>query len=190
MSAIKKVERESIISAAVKIVRRGGMSALNARALSKMLGCSTRPIYLTFGGMDGVKAAVVENLRSIYMGYINRAVQSNEYPPYKAYGMGYIKFAREESEAFRYLFMRNRGDEEEVDDGGESTAKAISALRQATGLDEEQAKLFHLEIWIFVHGIAVMAATRYADFNEEIVSKILTDAYFGLKARFTQTGGN
>ena len=60
----------------------------------------------------------------------------------------------------------------------------ISAVTAGTGLDKERAKLFHLESWIFVHGIAAMLATSYIDFDEEFISETLTDMFEGLKARF------
>ena len=44
--------------------------------------------------------------------------------------------------------------------------------------------LFHLEMWVMVHGIAVMLATGYLDLDEDTVSRMLTDAYQGLKKRF------
>lgn len=56
------------------------------------------------------------------------------------------------------------------------------------GLSEDEAFLFHLEMWIFVHGIATMTATSYLNWDIEFISMTLTDAYEGLKHRYT--GGN
>ncbi|MDE7400722.1 MAG: WHG domain-containing protein [Clostridia bacterium] len=187
MAAVKQIPKEKIIDAATELVRRSGMSALNARTLANELGCSTRPIYLSFGGMDEVKSAVVENITRIYQGYLQREVQSGKYPPFKAYGMGYIRFAREEKEAFSYLFMRDRSNEAPVVDGGDYE-NVLTAVTGATGLDRESAKLFHFESWIFVHGIAAMAATSYAEFDEDTVQTLLTDMFTGLKTRFAQRG--
>lgn len=187
MAAVKKVTREKIISAALKIVSKRGMWALNARDLSAELGCSTRPIYLTFGGMDGVKEATKREVERIFQGYLQREVESGKYPVYKSYGMGYIRFAREEKELFALLFMsrQEKKTDESFMDG------VYSAIERATGLDSERAKLFHFENWIFVHGIATMAATDYADFNEDLVQGLLTDVFEGLKARFgVGAGGN
>lgn len=183
MSAIKQITKERIIQAATDLVRKSGMRSLNARTLARELGCSTRPIYLSFGGMDGVKSAVAENITRIYQGYLRRETESGRYPPYKCYGMGYIRFAREEKELFSYLFMRNRRGEPEGTDGGDIT-KVLEAVAKATGLDAESAKLFHFESWIFVHGIAAMAATSYAEFDEDTVQRLLTDMFTGLRARF------
>ncbi len=181
MSATKKITKENIISAALEIIKTSGMSALNARALAGGLGCSTRPLYLTFGGMGGVRTAAIERINEIYQGYIKREIESGQYPVYKAYGMGYVKFARGESEFFKFLFMRDRTREQTAED---NIDEIVSVIVKVTGLDRERAKLFHLENWIFVHGIAVMLATAYIDFDEELISKMLTDMFEGLKTRF------
>ena len=55
----------------------------------------------------------------------------------------------------------------------------ISLIQKNTGLDREQAFMFHLEMWVYVHGIAVMIATSYLDWNWDMISQMLTDAYEG-----------
>ena len=180
MAALKKFSEEAIVGAALELIREGGMGSLNARSLARALGCSTRPLYLTFGSMDEVKMRAVAHIQKVYQGFLKREVESGKYPPYKAYGMAYIRFARKEREFFKYMFMRDRTRES----GGDDISEVISAVIKSTGLSEERAKLFHLESWIFVHGIAVMLATAYIDFDEELISKMLTDMFEGLKVRF------
>ena len=46
------------------------------------------------------------------------------------------------------------------------------------------ANLFHLEMWVCVHGIATMMATSYLNIEEELVSRMLSDYDLGLKNRF------
>ena len=46
------------------------------------------------------------------------------------------------------------------------------------------AYFFHLEMWVYVHGIAAMIATDYLDWDEELISRMLTDAYEGMKERY------
>lgn len=180
MAAVKKFSEEAIVSAALELIREGGMNALNVRSLAGSLGCSTRPVYITFGSMDEVRARAVAQIKRTYEGYLKREAESGRYPPYKAYGMAYIRFAREEREFFKYLFMRDRTGES----GEEDISDIIAAVMKSTGLEEERAKLFHLESWIFVHGIAAMLATSYFALGEELISMMLTDMFEGLKTRF------
>ena len=41
-------------------------------------------------------------------------MSAGQYPPYKASGMAYIRFAREQRELFKLLFMRDRTNEEKA----------------------------------------------------------------------------
>lgn len=183
MSAVKMISREKIAEAAYSLVRAKGMAALNARAVAAALGCSTRPIYLSFGSMKQLKEAVAERITETYRSYLKNEAESGAYPEYKAYGMGYIRFAREEKQLFAYLFMRNRRGEGDTQDGGE-ISDVLGALTACTGLSDDKAERFHAESWIFVHGIATMIATSYLELDDGTVSALLTDMFTGLKARF------
>ena len=68
--------------------------------------------------------------------------------------------------------------------GDESIDGIISLISRSTGLSTEDARLFHLEMWVFVHGIASMIVTGYLDWQEDYVSRVLSDAYEGLRARW------
>ncbi len=183
MAAEKKITRENIIDAAYALVRKHGMSALNARTLATVLGCSTRPIYLSFKGMGELKQAVAERITETYKIYLKNEVDRHIYPEYKAYGMGYIRFAREEKQLFSYLFMRSRTDEDKTADS-DGLSDVYGALALATGLTGGEAERFHAECWVFVHGIATMLATSYLELDDLTVSGLVTDMFMGLKARF------
>ena len=44
----------------------------------------------------------------IYFSTIEKELNEGKYPQYKAYGMAYVRFAKEEKELFKLLFMRDR----------------------------------------------------------------------------------
>ncbi|MDE7087330.1 MAG: WHG domain-containing protein [Clostridia bacterium] len=181
MAAVKLIPKQKIVSAAVEVIRKNGVSALNARTLAKQLNCSTRPIYLSFSGMEEVRHAAIKEIYNLFNGFVKREIESGKYPVYKSYGMAYIRFACEEKELFKAVYMTEQSKEEKDEEG---YAAVISAVKNGTGLDRERAELFHFESWIFVHGIAAMAATGYAEFDEDLTQKLLTDMFEGLKARF------
>ena len=62
----------------------------------------------------------------------------------------------------------------------------LDMIQLAAGISRESARMFHLEMWIYVHGIAAMAATSFLDWDTELISASLTDAYRGLLARFKE----
>jgi len=185
-----KVTRGHILAAAVELVRRSGAQALNARAIAAMLNCSTQPVFSNFATMEELRLAVVAQAEARCEAYIQRETESGQYPPYKASGMAYIRFAKEEQELFRLLYMRDRSDEEESDEAVASDlGRRMEHLVQGnTGLSDGQAQLFHLEMWAYVHGIAAMYATGFLDLPTELISRMLTDAYQGLCKQFGTEG--
>ena len=61
--------------------------------------------------MDELRLSVVEKADEICREYIKREIESKKFPDYKASGMAYIRFAKEERELFKLLYMRDRTDE-------------------------------------------------------------------------------
>ena len=182
-----KFSKKEIIEAAVDIVKAEGSQALTARALGAKLGTSSSPIFTVFQNMDEVQQEVLKSANQLYENYLETDMKSKEYPPYKSSGMAYIRFAKEEKELFKLLFMRDRS-EEKLSENKEEIRQLIHLIKQNLNISEDEAYLFHLEMWIYVHGIATMAATSYLSWDIEFISKTLTDVYAGLKHRFT--GGN
>ena len=175
-----KVTKEDIVKTALDLVRTGGAEAINARAIAKELNCSTQPIFSNFSGMDELKCDLTKRANKTYREYMQREIQRGEYPAYKASGMAYIRFAKEEPQLFHLLYMRDRS-AENMHEENELNNQMLDYVRLNTGLSGDEAKLFHLEVWAFVHGIASMLATDFLDLDWDLVSKMLTDAYQGLK---------
>ncbi len=178
-----KITKEEIVNTAVDIVRMSGAQAVNARTIAAILNCSTQPVFSNFATMDELRLAVVEKAEIICGEYIHREIESGKFPAYKASGMAYIRFAKEEKELFKLLYMRDRSGEaipEETDIG----RKMEEIVHHNTGLSPLSAKLFHLEMWAYVHGIAAMFATGYLDLDWELVGKMLTDSYQGLRKQY------
>ena len=178
-----KITKDDIIRTALEVVRKDGPQALNARTIASALHCSTQPVFSNFDTMEELHIAVVTAAETLCMQYIDREVSAALYPPYKASGMAYIRFAKEEKELFRLLYMRDRT-AETVPEESRLNDRMKSLVHQNTGFQDDIAALFHLEMWICVHGIATMFATRYIDLDWDLVSKILTDFYQGLRKRY------
>ncbi len=180
-----RITREQIVETALELVRSQGMDAVNAREIARTLGCSTQPVFSNFASMEGLKQAVLTAADGRYQRAIREAMEKGEYPAYKAAGMAYIGFARQEPALFKLLFMRDRTGER-IPEDRESIRAILDVVMKNLSITEDEAYLLHLELWLYVHGIATMLATGYLDWEEEFISRALTDAYQGLKHRFTE----
>lgn len=180
-----RITKENIIKTAVDIVRKSGEAGLNARTVAAELQCSTQPVFSNFSTMEQLRMAVVEAAEALSQTYIQQEIANGKYPPYKASGMAYIRFAQEERELFKLLYMRDRA-EEEISNTSETVHAMTDMIQNNIGISEKKANLFHLEMWVFVHGIAAMIATNYLTLDWELISQMLTDIYQGLKKRYEQ----
>lgn len=180
-----KFTREEIREAALDIVRESGMAGLTARALAAELGCSVKPIFGLYKNMEEVQRDAYAAAEGLYQAYLQADMAAGRYPPYKASGMAYIRFAKEERALFQLLFMRDRRGEA-VREDREAVRPQLELIQRNLGLGEDEAYQLHLEMWIYVHGIAAMVATAYLDWDEAFVSRAITDVYCGLKHRFAE----
>lgn len=174
--------REEIIQAALDLTAEKGVGALTARGLAQRLGSSAKPIFGLFANMEEVQQEVVKAANLRYQEYLRQDMSAGRYPPYKASGMAYIRFAREQKELFKLLFMRDHTHEEKA--AGDELEALLGLIQKNMGLSRDDAYRFHLEMWIYVHGIATMIATAYLEWDMDFISAALTDAYQGLRLRF------
>ena len=176
-----KVTKDDIINTAIDLIRNNGDGAINARAIANALNCSTQPIFSNFDSMEDLEQEVIVGIYNIYATFLKNEAESQKYPIYKAYGMAYIRFAQEERELFKILFMRDRTNEEasvSID-----FEESVQMIMKSTGLSYEKAQLMHFEMWTCVHGIATMIATSFFALEWDVISQMTSDVYQGVLSR-------
>ena len=159
--------REQIVAAALAITRERGFDAVTARAIADTLHSSSKVIFSAFSGMDDLLAATIDAAD----------------PPYKAVGTAYIRFARNEPNLFHLLYMRDRRREDHSGDA-ENIAVLVDFLMAKLHITREDATLLHIEMWAYVHGIAVLCASGQQNWDDALISRMLTDGFEGIKSRF------
>lgn len=177
-----KFTREEIVKTALAIVRKRGGAAVTARAVAEELGSSPKVIFGLFRNMDELREEMIKSADRTWNDFLKAEMEKDDYPPYKASGMAYIRFAKEEKELFKLLFMRDRSGNREssCENDFESVTPILEILQNSLSIDADTAKMFHLEMWIFVHGIASITVTSYSDWDDEVISELLSVAYDGI----------
>ena len=128
-----KFTRAEITDAALQVVRRNGIGALTARAIADELGVSTQPVFTCFSTMAEARGAVRSAAESIYDGYVEEGLRAEI--PFYGFGMQYIRFAREEPELYRLLFLTH--------DAGEKGA--MDAMRHSLDyVKEPLERIYHI----------------------------------------------
>lgn len=166
MPAIKKISKETVIDAAVDVLREDGFSAINARSVAKKLGCSTQPIYHLFRNMEELKTALTERAIQMHTQRVRDSLRSHEGNDsrYSSYGMGFVKFAAEEKQFFRWLYLE--GEQFGPYQNDVLEPEVIQTLVDEFGYDEETAKKFHRDMVYYSYGLAILANTDHLNLTE------------------------
>ncbi len=166
MPASKKVSREEIVDAAVDVLREGGFSAINARSVAKKLGCSTQPIYFSFRNMAELKSALTERAICKHTQRVRDSLQAHEGNDsrYSSYGMGFVKFAAEEKQLFRWLYIE--GEQLGAYQNDVLFPEAIRTIVDEFGYSEETAENFHRDMVYYSYGLAILANTDHLNLTE------------------------
>ena len=164
--AARKVSKDEIIDAAVEVLRDGGFSAVNARSVARKLGCSTQPIYFSFQSMDELKAALSERAIRMHTRRVRDSLRAHEGNDsrYSSYGMGFVRFAAEEKQLFRRLYLESHQLGPYQNDV--RLPEIIAVIVEEFGYSEEVARRFHQDMTYFTYGLAILANTDHLHLTE------------------------
>lgn len=170
-----KFSKEEIVEAALRVTRIGGIASLTARSLASELGASTRPMFTYFDSMDALKHEVHEAAKGLYRTYVERGLE--EPIPFLGVGQSYIRFAKEEPELYKLLFLQRP----DGTSGGAMEALALSqdlvraSLMRIYRMDAEQADCYFRDLWLVAFSFATLIVTDDCPYTDEQMSAIFTE---------------
>lgn len=167
MPAVRKASKDEIVDAAVEVLREGGFAAVNARSVAKKLGCSTQPIYFSFRNMEELKAALTVRAIELHTRRVRDSLCAHEGNDsrYSSYGMGFVKFAAEERQLFRWLYLE--GEQLGPYQNDVLLPEVIAVIVEEFGYSEEVARRLHQDMIYFTYGLAILANTGHLHLTEE-----------------------
>lgn len=173
MAPRNKFTRDEMIGAALRVVRAKGTGALTAKALAEELGTSTQPVFTCFGTMEAVKQEVRAAAERIYDEYAARGLCQPI--PFLGFGKQYIRFAREEPELYRLLFL-TRTDEGcgALDAMRHSCAVVRPYLESTYHIGAEDAERYFRDLWLAAHSLAALIVTGGCPYSDAEIEQILT----------------
>lgn len=169
-----KFTKDEIVDAALQVVREKGAAALTTRQIAAVLGVSTRPIFTYFQNMQQVQEAVRQAAQALYHSYIKKGLE--QVHPFIGLGEQYIRFATQEPELYRLLFLPLApGSENKAMEEMERTQSLVlDFLQQVYQLDEAAAKRFFRDVWLVAHSLAALIVTNCCPHSPEEIRQILT----------------
>jgi AcrR family transcriptional regulator len=171
--------QEMIVEAAFALTREEGWHGLTARAIARKLGSSTMPIYSSLTSMRKIEAAVRKRAESLMRDFQGR-VFANEQPLDIA--LGYVRFARDERNLFRFLYVdrplpdarkgRGRGSSRAL--GKVRSGKTVVPIADQVPVAMQDPRI--LKSWIFTHGLASMLSSGVLDLPDKRIQSLLREA--------------
>lgn len=171
-----KITKDLILNAALDITRETGFETVNARSIAGKLQCSTRPIFTCYKNMDEMKTEFLDYAFEYYNRYVENYKKSENTKACLLFPLSYIKFAKEETNLFRLLFINDMDlDMTEANDFYRElgNAEKAEAFSQMIGAEPERGKEIFLDLFLYSHGIAVLTATGKLSFDSRNLEKML-----------------
>lgn len=180
MPAKASFTRDMFIDAAFKIVRYKGRNKLSARSIARELNCSTMPLYSYLKSMKKVDKELKEKAIDLLLTY---QTTPRTGLAFFDMGLGYVLFARNEKNLFRFLFEGNDGTGKHANAGKILKEFAFKNLVQKMktdqtleGLDEQQLESILTKMWIFTHGLAFLINNNaFVEDDENYIKKMLEE---------------
>lgn len=173
MAPKSKFTKEEMVAAALRVVRSRGIDRLTAKTMADALGTSTQPIFTGFGSMEGVRQAVYAAAIRVYDDYTNAGLQRET--PFLGVGMQYIRFAQEEPELYRLLFLARAQTQERhtTTSMRHLQEKVCPMLMSIYHITAEEAEFYFRNLWLVVHSLSTLIVTGDCPYNQQEIEQIL-----------------
>lgn len=168
MPRTKQIQKQDILRAATEVIREKGEHALTVRNIAARLGCSTQPLYYEFDNLDHLRSELLPYVRQHYLQF--------RCSNYKEFGRHFLRFARQEKELFRFVYLRRRERGETLLDDI-NYEETIRLLSQNLEMDVQTAGRMHHQMQFRCYGLGVMLATDYCELTDAQIETELTEFY-------------
>ena len=172
MAPKNKFTKEEMAEAALRVVRAKGLDGLTAKTIADELGTSTRPIFTGFGSMDEVRQAVYAAAVGVYDRYVDAGLK--ERIPFLGVGTQCIRFAREEPELYRLLFLSHAQEYSAMRSMQHLQALVRPTLMSVYRITAEEADLYFRDLWFVTHSLSTLIVTDDCPYSDPEISQILT----------------
>lgn len=177
MARKETITKDEILNAAFQMTRQDGFSQVSARTLAAKAGCSTQPIFRVYKNMEELGADLYGKAIEFFHEYYDSFPKTSD-TPFVNMGLAYIRFAQEEQQLFKLLFM-------EENRHGKSLYDLLNGEKGSVVKEINSAKVYgckdpggmFMRMWIFIHGSACMSLTGDYDLQEADTVKLLEESY-------------
>ena len=184
-----KFQKKEIIEAALEIAGEQGIEAVTAREVAKKLQVSVGPIFTYFSTMEELKSEVYKFAKERYREYVEFGLSGPI--PFLGVGQQYIRFAKEEPELYKLLFLTKPS----TASGGAMEALRFSqdlareSLMRIYNMDAHTADCYFRDLWLVVFSFATLIVTDGCPYTDEEMSAVLTEVSLSVCKAYKEIPG-
>jgi AcrR family transcriptional regulator len=166
--------KEMIVEAAYQLTRERGWHEVRARTIAQKLGSSTMPLYSTLKSMEEIEREVRMKAEACMQEY-QRRTRTGETLLDAA--VGYIVFARDERNLFRFLYVdrpvapRQPAEGAPTTDAQDTGGVVDLAEQSAVAMKDPLV----LKSWAFTHGLASLVSSGVLVLPDETIIRLLSE---------------
>ena len=172
MAPKNKFTKKEMVEAALRVVRARGIGGLTAKTMADELGTSTQPVFTAFGSMDGIKREVYAAAIDVYDRYADAGLR--EEIPFLGVGRQYIRFAREEPELYRLLFLTQSREYGAMQAMQHLQALVRPTLMAVYHITAGEADVYFRDLWLVAHSLSTLIVTGDCPYSDRELGQILT----------------
>ena len=184
-----KFTKEELTEAALTVVRKSGIEALTARELAAHLHVSPRPIFTHYDSMDDLKHDVCERAKQEYRTYIENGLKAPV--PFLGVGKQYIRFAKEEPELYRLLFLTKP--DSALGGAMEALAFSQELVRESVmniyHMDAHAADCYFRDLWLIAFSFATLIVTDDCPYTDEEMAAVFSEISLSICKAYKEIPG-
>lgn len=182
MPPVTKYSKETIIKAALNLIRDKGASYITARNMSQYMGSSPRPIFTAFKNMDEMVVQVREYALKYLHGFMKD--EENHTPCIKYYCSRLVHFAILEPNIYRFIFFKTYEVVKPGIKGIYSDLRsyfdlAVDELSELYSITKEEAVIVANQVSLVAHAICTLTTEHIGTFSDQQIDICIGRALAG-----------
>ena len=160
MARKESFSKKEFLEKGVQFINERGIENLNARDLTKFVGCSTQPIFRNYENMQEYKIELKKSMREDYTEFINNHIKKDDYLLTISYA--YALYAKKRPNIFKALFITELAGSRTIEEvlNTDRNRETIDSMIYKYKLKIEQAENLYRDVRFYTHGIACQICAK------------------------------
>ncbi len=176
-----KVTKEMIVAEGLELIRENGEEKLNVRNLAARLGCSTQPVMYCYPTVGKLRKDILEKANEFHTAFLTQGLIPGV-DIIIGIGINYIRFAEEERNLFRFIFLSDEAQSSGIAEliTSDESRELLRPVIDSRRISESDAGDILEALFAAFHGYAMLIAYNMMPYDKRQCKKQLERIYRGV----------